>query len=87
MWGEEHKVKLILSAKDFGIHKAKSLPIVMEKGEKVNVKIVGPGWIKGEKLGIARDRCVSILDCQKESGQVKAKIVSNKHNIYVAVLK
>ena len=82
---KEFGVKLILKPKDFGIHKAKMLPIVMEKGEKVKVDIIAPGWLRNEMLGVARNRCVSIVDCNKQKGRVKVKIVSNKHNIYVGV--
>ena len=35
-------------------------------------------------LGVARNRVVSVYNCGKESGQVRVKIVSTKHNIYTA---
>lgn len=84
-WEKEFGEKLILSPKDFGIHKAPALPVVLEKGEKLNVKIVGPGWLKSEVLGVAKDRCISIVNCPKREGNIRIKIVSNKHNVYVAV--
>jgi uncharacterized Fe-S cluster-containing radical SAM superfamily enzyme len=37
-------------------------------------------------LGVARNRVVSIFNCDKKSGQVRVKIVSNKHNIYMGVV-
>ena len=77
-------MKLILKPKDFGIEKREMLPIVLEKNEKVNVKIVAPGWIKGEMLGIAKNRVISIINCPKDEGNLRVKILNNKHNIYIA---
>jgi len=84
-WEKKFNMKLILTAKDFGIEKRKMLPIVFDRGEKVKVDIQAPGWVKGEMLSIARDRVVSILNCPKTEGSLKVKILNIKHNIYVAV--
>jgi uncharacterized Fe-S cluster-containing radical SAM superfamily enzyme len=83
-WEKEFGQKLILQPKDFGIEKREMLPTVLEKGEKVNVEIKAPGWLKGEMLGVTRERVVSVLNCLKKEGQLRVKILSNKHNIYVA---
>lgn len=85
-WEKEFDLRLKLKPEDFGIEKRRIIPIVFEKGEKVNARIAGPGWIRGEKIGIARNRTVSILNCPKKEGSVKVKILSNKHGIYVAKL-
>jgi len=61
------------------------VPLAFAKGENVTVGIRAPGWIHGEMLGVARNRVVSVYNCEKESGQVRVKIVSTKHNIYTAV--
>lgn len=82
---KEYNTKLILRPENFGIYKVKPIPKTMKKNEKVNVEIVCPGWIKNEMLGIAKGRTISILNCNKKSGGIKVKIVSNKHNIYVGV--
>ena len=58
--------------------------MAFRQNEKARVEIRGPGWVKGEKLGVGRDRVVSVLDCPVDSGLVNVKIVSAKHNIYVA---
>jgi len=49
------------------------------------VEIRAPGWVKGEKLGVARNRVVSVMDCPVDEGSVRVQIVANKHNIYVGV--
>ena len=85
-WEKEFGIKLQLdSVRDFGMVRRPFIPLVFSKGEKVTVEIRAPGWIHGERLGVARDRVVSVYNCPKESGQVRVKIVANKHNIYVGV--
>jgi hypothetical protein len=61
------------------------LPRVFTKDEKTTVEIRAPGWLRGEMLGVARDRVVSVLNCQKTSGNLRVKVVATKHNIYVGV--
>lgn len=82
-WEKEFGIKLIISPKDFEIVKCPAPEIVMEKNEKINAEIAGPGWVKNEMLGVAKNRVVSVLNCNKESGMQRVKIVSNKHGIYV----
>ena len=85
-WEKEFGVRLRLDpAKDFGTVRRPFIPLVFSKGEKVTVEVRAPGWIHGERLGVARNRVVSIYNCPKESGQVRVKIVATKHNIYVGV--
>jgi hypothetical protein len=85
-WEKESGIRLQLdSARDFGMVKRPFIPLVFSKGEKVTVEIRAPGWIHGEKLGVARDRVVSVFNCEKEAGQVRVKIVATKHNIYVGI--
>jgi uncharacterized Fe-S cluster-containing radical SAM superfamily enzyme len=84
-WEKEFNLKLKITPKDFGIEKRKMLPIVFEKGEKVRVEIKAPGWIRDEMIGVAKNRCISIVNCKAEIGdEVKVEILENKHNLYVA---
>ena len=85
-WEKEFGIPLRLDpARDFGTVRRPFIPLVFSKGEKVTVEIRAPGWIHGEKLGVARNRVVSVFNCEKESGQVRVKIVATKHNIYVGM--
>jgi hypothetical protein len=85
-WEKESGLSLRLDpARDFGTVHRPSLPQVFRKGEKATVEIRAPGWIHGEQLGVARNRVVSVFGCDKESGQVRVKIVATKNNIYVGV--
>jgi uncharacterized protein len=84
-WENQSSSKLVLKPQDFGIEKRPMLPSVFRMNEKTRVDIRGPGWIKGERLGVARKRVVSVLNCPVDSGLVRVKLVSIKHNIYIAM--
>ncbi|MFZ2410892.1 MAG: radical SAM protein [Candidatus Methanoperedens sp.] len=64
-WEKMYKTKLVLSPSDFGSFKCKALPRAFKRYERVKVKIVGPGWMKGEKLAVARDRVVTLVDADR----------------------
>jgi len=84
-WEKKYGVKLKLGTEDIDIRHCKSMPIAMEKGEKFNAVVVCPGWQKDQVLAAARNRSISILNCNKNPGDaVKVEILSNKDNIYVA---
>ena len=83
-WEKDSGTRLLLTPGDFGIEKREMLPAAFRKGEKVRVDIRAPGWIRGEMLGVGRNRIVSVLDCPTDEGAIRVQIVSAKHNIYVA---
>ncbi|MDD1740316.1 MAG: radical SAM protein [Methanothrix sp.] len=84
-WEKEFSISLRLRPQDFAIEKRPMIPTVLEKKEKIWVDIRAPGWVRGEMLGVAKNRVVSVMDCPVPQGRVRVQIVSNKHNIYVAV--
>ena len=84
-WEKQFSIPLRLKAQDFGIVRRPMIPMVFEKKEKTWVEIKAPGWVSGEQLGVAKNRVVSVVDCPIKQGSVRVQIVSNKHNIYVAV--
>ena len=79
-------VKLILSPSDFGIHRRKMLPQAFRRYDKVRVRVLAPGWLRGEKLGEARGVAVTLVDAQDipVGARVSARIIRCKHNIYLA---
>lgn len=77
---------LVLSPKDFGIVKCRSLPKRYKVGEKIRLRLHMYGRMKGEMIGIARDRVIQVIGTNKRIGDVlTVRIVRNRHNIYVAV--
>lgn len=85
-WEKKYETKLILSPNDFGSHEAKALPRVFRRDEKVKVKIAGPGWMKGEKIAVARDRVLTIMDAGNiPSGkEISVRVERVVDGIYVA---
>jgi len=81
-----YNVKLRITKRDFNVHPLPTPPIPFEKGEAIKVKIVGPGWLYDEALGVSRGRAVTLVGLPyfKEGIEVKAIVKSVKHNIIVA---
>ncbi len=84
-WEKESGRRLIITPQDFKTIRRPMIPGCFRKGERTTVEIRAPGWLNGEMIGVAKDRVVSVLNCEKEQGSVRVKIVSAKHGIYVAV--
>lgn len=78
--------KLSLSPRDFGIEKCKSIRKPLEESEKVKAEVKAPGWMKGEKLGVAENRTITIVEAGEIpiGNKVEVEILENKHNLYVA---
>ena len=85
-WEGEFGTKLVLSPGDFGSFDCRALPRVFKRDEKVKMKVVGPGWMKGEKLAVARDRVVTLVDADriKVGSEVNARIERAVDGIYIA---
>ncbi|MBN1923508.1 MAG: radical SAM protein [Nanoarchaeota archaeon] len=82
---KKHGLRLLLSKTDFNIHKAKSLPIVFKKGEKIKGRVVLPGWLKNEVIISVKNRLVTVFNSKnKIKDSVTAKIIKTKHNLYLA---
>lgn len=78
-------VKLIIDAKDFNIFPTKELPKPFRKGQLVEVEVVGDGRLRNEKLGVAKGRCIAIINGNTSVGKAKVKITRTKHNIFCGV--
>jgi uncharacterized protein len=84
-WEKEFGVVLKVKAKDLGVSKAKRIPEVFKKGEKVHATIILPGWFEDQKIAVAKNRCISVKDCDKNIGDmVSIKILETNNNIYLA---
>jgi uncharacterized protein len=82
---KKHNIKLKIGPKDFEIQRVKRIPTVMDPKDKLNIKVIAPGWRDGEMIGEAKHRAITILNCDKQVGDsVNIEIVDNKNNIYMA---
>lgn len=48
-------MKLVLTPADFGIRHARGVAVPFKLGERISARITGPGWFRGESLGVTRD--------------------------------
>ncbi|MEM1573359.1 MAG: radical SAM protein [Candidatus Methanomethylicaceae archaeon] len=80
------KMKLILKPSDFGIEPRKRIKNEFKKGEKIKVKVIGPGWFKGESLAITQNGkwCLTIIG-EVEEDNVIVRLVRVKDNILIGI--
>ncbi|MEM1515323.1 MAG: radical SAM protein [Candidatus Bathyarchaeia archaeon] len=87
-WEKKFCVKLILKPEDFGIYKQINMPMPYRRGEIIRVEVVMPGWLKGEWLAVDvnRTRSITLVNAKDTlvGARLKARITSNKDNIFVA---
>ena len=62
-WEKQFGVKLIVSARDFDIEKRERVTKPFKKGDKVRCVVKLPGWLKDQMIGIAKNRCITINNC------------------------
>lgn len=83
-WEEEYGVKLVLRPEDFGIRKVKPLIKPIRKGEVLMARLVAPGWRRGELLGVARGRVITILNPPPAptGASIRVRVIRDKDNVY-----
>ncbi|MEM3793855.1 MAG: radical SAM protein [Candidatus Bathyarchaeia archaeon] len=87
VWEAKYGLKLRLEPSDFEIVKMQSLPLRFSLGEKIQARLLSLGWMKGQALGAERGRTITVVGVPEgfiEGATVRARIIHNKHNIYVA---
>ncbi len=83
-WEKEFGVKLKMTRQDVKIVKMDRYPEVFKKGERTQVKIVALGWYNFQMIGVARDRCVAVNNCEANIGDlVNIKILETNNNLYL----
>lgn len=85
-WERTYGTKLVLRPEDFGSFKCRAIPRMFKKDERVKVKIVGPGWMEGEKLAVARDRVVTVVNAESVpvGAEVYVRMERVVDGIYIA---
>jgi uncharacterized Fe-S cluster-containing radical SAM superfamily enzyme len=70
------------------LEKTKQLPLVCEKDELINVRIICNGRHSHDKIGIYEtkdgSRAVALLGCNALRGNVKARVIESKYNMILA---
>jgi uncharacterized Fe-S cluster-containing radical SAM superfamily enzyme len=87
-WEKQFNTKLVLDKESFGIHDRPMLPIPYKRFEKIKVQVTAPGWLKHEKLAVTQcqDRSITLINAEEiqVGAKLKARILANKHNIFIA---
>jgi len=87
-WEDKFKIPLIIKKEDLHVERRPRLKTAFELGEKVNTLIKCDGWLPGQKIGVAKNVCISINNCGVEKGKMaKVKITENKNNIYIGEMR
>lgn len=82
---KKYNIPLRFQNEAFNIEKRAKIPEVFKIGERVNAMVVCPGWFSNQMIGKAKDRCISINNCNSTMGEtIKVKIIENNNNIYIA---
>ncbi len=81
---ERHDFDLKNLGGDLKIVPDNALKKPFRKNQVIEVNIKTDGRLKNTKIGVSENRVVTVLNCSK-SGRVKAKIIRDKDNIFVAV--
>lgn len=83
---KEHDMSLVMSMDTFEIKKDETLPKPFRKKQVVKAEIKEVGRRINERIAVAKDRCITVYNCNKDSGFVDVRILRDKHNIYSAIL-
>ena len=80
---KKHGLKLLFEAKDFSIEKCPEYPKPFKKGQLIEAEIVLQGRLPGEMLAVARERLISVPNCDRKEGSVRLRIRRTKHNVFL----
>lgn len=83
---KESGVKMVLRPSDFGIRGAPSVAVPFNRGEKLSVRVIGPGWLKGESLASTKDSkwAVTVVGHELPADEeVHVRLLRTKDNILI----
>jgi len=86
---EKTRYKLLVRMEEIGMRKARAVPKPFRAGDRIPVRVLGSGWLRGEYLGVDRSyqRIVTVIardKALKPGSMVLARITRDKDNIYMA---
>ncbi|MBN2367768.1 radical SAM protein [Candidatus Woesearchaeota archaeon] len=62
-----------------------ALPKPFRKGETIQVEIKAKSRMKNSMIAAARERAVTVINCRRETGSIKVKLIRDKDNIFIGV--
>ncbi len=86
----KYGIPLYYKRLDLGIRKSKRIEPIYSVGDEAMVKIIGPGWLRGEVLGVDYQENVNITIVDMDftpsliGKMVNTRIIRNRDSIYVA---
>lgn len=83
---KESGTKIVLRPSDFGIRLAPSVAVPFGRGEKLSVRVIGPGWLKGESLAATKDSkwAVTVVGRELPAGEVvRVRLLRTRDNILI----
>jgi uncharacterized protein len=81
---EKLDVDLTTLGGDLKIVPDNRLPKPFKKGEVITVEIKAKDRMKNAVLAVAKERVVTVINCQRLEGQIKVKLIRDKDNIFIA---
>lgn len=81
----QNKTEYPLITKLGKIEQTPQLPKPFKKGESIEVEIKALGRMKKDRIGTAKERAVLILNCDKDKGKIKVKLIQSKYNLFIGV--
>jgi uncharacterized Fe-S cluster-containing radical SAM superfamily enzyme len=79
----EQQTGIALKQKDHTLTQTRVLDKPFRKGDVVNAEIVCAGRARDEMIAAAKGRAICVVNCSKERGAVKVRILKDKDNVFV----
>ncbi len=83
-WEKKFDVKLKYGSHDLSLRRTRKLPEKLVKGEIYNVEVKERGWLRGQTICVAENRAVTLLQDAGKGKNIKARVIEDKNNIYIA---
>ena len=89
-----HKLKLLEEKLDVDLTSLNSdlefkednkLPKPFKKGEVIEVEIVAKDRLKNSMIGVCGERNITIINCFKNKGMIKVKLLRDKDNVFIGL--
>ncbi len=84
-WESKFEIDLTNLDTDLEFKEDTKIEKPFKKGDVISVEIKAKSRLKHSVISVSKDRVVTVINCDKNSGSIKVKIIRDKHNIFTAV--